>query len=112
VTCFAPGTAPDRPGRPSAVCPGKQWLTALPELRRALQYAGDPGTPTTHLLLERAWASLAQRLSTCAASASVTLRQTRLAQLGQPLAAVTSAATATQAQVGAPDLDLLTRRWP
>jgi hypothetical protein len=77
--------------------PSPQWLTSLPALCAALRAKGNRGAWTAHRLLEMAWNSLAALINSCLTSPSAAFRSQQLDLLGEPLAALTSAAATTQA---------------
>jgi predicted 2-oxoglutarate/Fe(II)-dependent dioxygenase YbiX len=84
---WAPAAGPDRPG----------WLASVPRLCQALQANGDAGTPTGRSLLELSWGWLGETIRQGIAIRPPSYRDTRLGDLGQPLAAVLTAAAVTDA---------------
>jgi hypothetical protein len=77
----------DRPG----------WLASVPRLGNALRAKGDAGTATAHRLLELSWGWLGEAIRHGVATQPPSYRDTRLGDLGQPLAAVLTAAAVTEA---------------
>jgi hypothetical protein len=77
----------DRPG----------WLTSMPRLCKALHAKGDAGTATAHRLLALSWGWLAETIRQGVAAQPPSYRDTRLSDLGKPLAAVLAAAAVTEA---------------
>jgi hypothetical protein len=84
---LAPAAGQDRPG----------WLASVPRLCQALCANGDAGTATGRGLLELSWDWLGETIRQGIATRPPSYRDTRLGDLGQPLAAVLTAAAVTEA---------------
>jgi hypothetical protein len=73
------------------------WLASVPRLCKALRAKGDAGTATAHRLLELSWDWLGETICQGVATKPPSYRDTRLGDLGQPLAAVLTAVAVTEA---------------
>jgi 2OG-Fe(II) oxygenase superfamily len=74
-----------------------EWLASLPGLCEALHAKGSPGTATAHRLLDLSWDWLGETIRQWLATQSPSHRDKQLGDLGQPLAAVLTAAAVTGA---------------
>ena len=74
-----------------------EWLASLPGLCEALHAKGSPGTATAHRLRDLSWDWLGKTIRQWLATQSPSHRDKRLGDLGQPLAAVLTAAAVTGA---------------
>jgi hypothetical protein len=74
-----------------------EWLASLPGLCEALHAKGSAGTATAHRLLDLSWDWLGETIRQRLAAQSPSRRDKRLGDLGQPLAAVLTAAAVTGA---------------
>jgi hypothetical protein len=73
------------------------WLASLPALCEALHAKGSTGTATAHRLLELSWDWLDETIRQWLVTRSPSRRDKQLGDLGQPLAAVLTAAAVTGA---------------
>ena len=74
-----------------------QWLTSLPGLCQALHAKGRPGAAAAGRLLDLSWDWLGETIRQQLAAQPPSYRGKRLGDLGQPLAAVLTAAAVTDA---------------